>query len=300
MELVPLQAKNMPIEAWYYNPNSVEDPEEKDPTLPHHFNPDQQVPQEHLETLGVLVWTELQTKDYKKNQQFQQVKIERGYNYEEVVTVAPNRLANYEQKKREFFKEHLHEHEEIRLILEGSGYEDIRDFDGHWIRIHIRKGVLIVLPKGMYHRFTVDDTNYLKAVLLYQETPSRIQFDRSNAGTDIMEVREHYVTHVLSRGASLKGNSSDLSGMLEGLDDELEKFRANQEIVEATLDESNLYADALKVAQAAKSSADDDVATRLALVAQTLQAVPPAKAEDSNDKEAVDTRMTQLGHAMSL
>jgi hypothetical protein len=50
MELVALQAKNTAIEAWYYNPNSIEDPEEKDPTLPHHFNPDQQVPQEHLES----------------------------------------------------------------------------------------------------------------------------------------------------------------------------------------------------------------------------------------------------------
>ena len=45
-----VQAKSMPpIDAWYYNPNSVEDPEEKDPTLPHHFSPDQQVSREHLE-----------------------------------------------------------------------------------------------------------------------------------------------------------------------------------------------------------------------------------------------------------
>ena len=44
-----------------------------------------------------------------------------SHGMQEVVTVAPNRLANYEQKKREFFKEHLHEHEEVRLILEGSG-----------------------------------------------------------------------------------------------------------------------------------------------------------------------------------
>ena len=44
----------------------------------------------------------------------------------------------------------------------GAGYEDIRDFDGDWIRIHITQGTLIVLPKGMYHRFTLDDTNYLK------------------------------------------------------------------------------------------------------------------------------------------
>lgn len=45
-----------------------------------------------------------------------------------------------------------------------AGYEDVRDFDGHWIRIHITKGVLIVLPEGMYHRFTLDDTNYLKVI----------------------------------------------------------------------------------------------------------------------------------------
>jgi hypothetical protein len=32
--------------------------------------------------LGVLVWTELPTRNYKKNQQFQKLKVERGYNYE--------------------------------------------------------------------------------------------------------------------------------------------------------------------------------------------------------------------------
>ena len=49
------QEKGMPIQAWYYNPNSEEDPDEKDPTLPHHFKPDQQVPQEHLESKSVTV-----------------------------------------------------------------------------------------------------------------------------------------------------------------------------------------------------------------------------------------------------
>jgi 1,2-dihydroxy-3-keto-5-methylthiopentene dioxygenase len=42
------------------------------------------------------------------------------------------------------------------------GYEDVRDLDGQWIRIEIKKGDLIVLPPGMYHRFTLDHNNYLK------------------------------------------------------------------------------------------------------------------------------------------
>lgn len=43
-----------------------------------------------------------------------------------------------------------------------AGYEDVRDFDGQWIRIEIKKGDLIVLPPGMYHRFTLDENLYLK------------------------------------------------------------------------------------------------------------------------------------------
>jgi 1,2-dihydroxy-3-keto-5-methylthiopentene dioxygenase len=46
------------------------------------------------------------------------------------------------------------------------GYEDVRDFDGQWIRIEIKKGDLIVLPPGMYHRFTLDENLYLKVTCM--------------------------------------------------------------------------------------------------------------------------------------
>jgi len=62
------------------------------------------------------------------------------------------------------------------------------------------------------------------------------------------QCREQYVADVLSRGASLKCDCSDLSNMLEGLDEELELLRKRQEIVEATLDESKLCADDALVA----------------------------------------------------
>lgn len=45
-----------------------------------------------------------------------------------------------------------------------AGYEDVRDYDGQWIRIEIKKGDLIVLPPGMYHRFTLDKNQYLKVI----------------------------------------------------------------------------------------------------------------------------------------
>ena len=85
---------------------------------------------------------------------------ERGYKNRDEVTVSPQTMGDvYESKVKMFFAEHLHEDEEIRYIRDGEGYFDVRGQEDEWVRIRLSKDDLIILPAGIYHRFTTDDKN---------------------------------------------------------------------------------------------------------------------------------------------
>lgn len=51
------------------------------------------------------------------------------------------------------------------FLLSCEGYFDVRDRNERWIRVWVKKGGMIVLPAGIYHRFTLDTDNYIKVLV---------------------------------------------------------------------------------------------------------------------------------------
>jgi 1,2-dihydroxy-3-keto-5-methylthiopentene dioxygenase len=62
--------------------------------------------------------------------------------------------------------------------LGGSGYFDVRDVEDRWVRVHVKKGDLMTLPEGIYHRFTCDEGRLAHAMRLFVGQPVWTPFNR--------------------------------------------------------------------------------------------------------------------------
>ncbi|KAI8988920.1 Acireductone dioxygenase ARD family [Pilobolus umbonatus] len=145
-----------------------------------------------LEKVGVLYW-KIDGPDAL--QKIDAIAKERQYKNRDQIVVSPEAMgAIYEEKVKSFFAEHLHEDEEIRFIVDGSGYFDVRDQKDVWIRIYMEKGDMIILPSGIYHRFTTDTRNYIKAMRLFKEDPLWTPINRPLA--DDNKYRTEYIKSI--------------------------------------------------------------------------------------------------------
>ncbi|KAI5804081.1 Acireductone dioxygenase ARD family, partial [Peziza echinospora] len=130
----------------------------------------------------------------------------RSYRNRDEVTISPVAMGKkvYEAKLKIFFEEHLHEDEEIRWVVGGSGFFDVRDEredqngGGRWVRMKVEEGDLLVLPKGVYHRFTTDEGDYIKAVRLFQDEPKWTPLNRAPE-VDVNEHRKEYLERLANR-----------------------------------------------------------------------------------------------------
>jgi len=184
-------------EAWYI-PAEVADQKAEN-----RLEPNEPVGEEALGALGIMYWKlnpDADTYPVKavpwdpkeaKDQELAAIRDERGYSYADIITVHPDHLPGFDEKVKAFFEEHIHDAEEIRYILGGSGYFDVRDTEDRWVRIHIKAGDLMTLPEGIYHRFTCDSDDYIHAMRLFIGQPVWTPFNRPQ---EQHPSRQSYVT----------------------------------------------------------------------------------------------------------
>ncbi|KAG0709939.1 1,2-dihydroxy-3-keto-5-methylthiopentene dioxygenase [Chionoecetes opilio] len=178
------------VRAWYM------DDSPDDQRLEHHLATPKFVPLDDLgRNTGVLCF-KLDPKKYEQEGKLSAIKKERGYNYMDVIQVTPEKMHNYEDMIKVFFREHLHTDEEIRFVTEGSGYFDVRDHEDRWIRVETTPGDMIILPAGIYHRFTLDSKNYIKALRLFKDEPVWTPYNRP---ADDMDIRKTYLSQQTER-----------------------------------------------------------------------------------------------------
>ncbi|KAI9756982.1 MAG: 1,2-dihydroxy-3-keto-5-methylthiopentene dioxygenase [Chaenotheca gracillima] len=145
------------------------------------------VESQYLQRLGVLYH------DLPQLEDVQTLAKKRNYKNQDEITVSPEKMGDvYEDKVKMFFHEHLHEDEEIRYILDGEGFFDVRSENDAWVRIHLEKNDLIILPPGIYHRFTTDSKNYIKAMRLFKDEPKWTPLNRAEE-TDKNSFRQEYL-----------------------------------------------------------------------------------------------------------
>lgn len=166
------------------------DNDPSDQRLEHHLNPPAYLTMEELHKKTGVEYFQLNAETYCIDGVLDKIRKSRGYSYEDEIVCSKECLPDYENKLKSFFKEHLHTDEEIRFVLDGSGYFDVRDGDDKWIRIKVVAGDMIVIPSGIYHRFTLDTNNYIKAKRYFIGEPVWLPYNRP---ADDMECRKDYV-----------------------------------------------------------------------------------------------------------
>ncbi|KAI9009781.1 ARD/ARD' family-domain-containing protein [Gaertneriomyces semiglobifer] len=132
------------VKAWYLNGDPVGAAAQK----PNAHTPALSVSNELLAELGFgISWVDVDGEDTVKHI-VEDVCGKRGWRSWDEITISP-KLPNYSSLLQTFYTEHFHPDAEIRLIIEGTGYFDVRSPNDIWIRVWAERGDLIVVVRSL-------------------------------------------------------------------------------------------------------------------------------------------------------
>jgi 1,2-dihydroxy-3-keto-5-methylthiopentene dioxygenase len=92
-----------------------------------------------------------------------------GYATADVIDVKPD-TPNLDMMLAKFSREHWHDEDEVRFIIEGRGLFHVHPADGPVFAIEVEAGDLIRVPRGTHHWFDLCGDRRIRAIRLFQDT----------------------------------------------------------------------------------------------------------------------------------
>jgi 1,2-dihydroxy-3-keto-5-methylthiopentene dioxygenase len=91
-----------------------------------------------------------------------------GYRTADVIDVRPE-TPNLDAMLAKFSREHWHDEDEVRFIIEGRGLFHIHPPSGPVFAIEVEAGDLIRVPRGTHHWFDLCADRRIRAIRLFQD-----------------------------------------------------------------------------------------------------------------------------------
>lgn len=100
--------------------------------------------------------------------EIEKLKARGGYVTADVIDVHPT-TPGLEEMLAKFNREHWHDEDEIRFIIEGQGLFHIRPRRGPVVAIEVEAGDLIRVPRDTWHWFDLCGDRRIRAIRLFQD-----------------------------------------------------------------------------------------------------------------------------------
>jgi len=100
--------------------------------------------------------------------EIERLKQEGGYVTADVIDVKPD-TPGLDAMLAKFSREHWHDEDEVRFILEGRGIFHIHPREGAVLAIEVGPGDLLRVPRGTWHWFDLCADRRIRAIRLFQD-----------------------------------------------------------------------------------------------------------------------------------
>ena len=115
-------------------------------------------------------------------EQIERLKKRGGYVVADLIDVRPE-TPNLETMLAKFSREHWHNEDEVRFIIEGRGLFHVHPRSGPLTAIEVEAGDLIRVPRGTWHWFDLCRERRIRAIRLFQD-PSGWTPHYTDSGVD--------------------------------------------------------------------------------------------------------------------